>query len=159
MNINSLLESPSLTCPLVVARILPPSCLPRQPLFAKIFPHFLKNEVLPLLKERGNNITVYHSPIGFRNAKARNNYCLTVYERWKRCKKKERECCLLSTVFVILRDSWIRLMVRVTEDGSPGAENLENLAPQPARNRIFSENSVHMVLPRIPGAVLQTIQT
>jgi len=36
--------------------------------------NFLKDDVLPFLKERGNNITVYYSPIGFKNAKARDNY-------------------------------------------------------------------------------------
>jgi hypothetical protein len=31
----------------------------------------LKDEVLPLLKERENNITVYHAPIGFENSSSR----------------------------------------------------------------------------------------
>jgi hypothetical protein len=36
--------------------------------------NFLKDEVLSLLKGRKGNITVYHSPIGFQNAKAQTKY-------------------------------------------------------------------------------------
>jgi len=36
--------------------------------------NFLKDDVLPLLKEREINITICHSPIGFKNAKAWDNY-------------------------------------------------------------------------------------
>jgi hypothetical protein len=68
----------------VVAGVLlaaPSSCLsvpgPQQPLFAKIlllrtptWINFPKDEVLPFLKERESDTTVYHSPIGFKNAKA-----------------------------------------------------------------------------------------
>jgi hypothetical protein len=63
MNINSLLESPSLTCPLVVLSVAaPPSCLrARTPatIICDNSPriNFLKDEVLPLLEERENNIT------------------------------------------------------------------------------------------------------
>jgi hypothetical protein len=98
--------------------------------------NFLKNEVPPLLKDRENNIMAYHSPIGFKNAKARNNYInhlKTVMEEvpekeqedlkqlidkdfgslklatnaGRDVKTKQLECRLLSTVFVILTDSWV----------------------------------------------------
>jgi len=36
--------------------------------------HFLRDEVSPLPKEMENEITIYPSPVGFRNAKAKTNY-------------------------------------------------------------------------------------
>jgi hypothetical protein len=84
-----------------------------------------------------NNIAVYHSPIGFKNAKAQDNlnyinYLKNIMEdvpeeerqilkelmdgdfgllelatNAGRDVKKEQECCLLSTAFVIPRDSWV----------------------------------------------------
>jgi hypothetical protein len=56
----------------------PPSCPPATIICenspTSTWINFLKDEVLPLLKERENNISVYHPPTGFKNAKARNNY-------------------------------------------------------------------------------------
>ena len=88
----------------------------------------------PLLEERENNITLCHSPIGFKNAKARDNYInylknimegvpekgrqglkglidkdyelLELATNTGRGVKKEWDHYLLSTAFAILKDSW-----------------------------------------------------
>jgi len=56
-----------------------PSCLSPATILCENSPtptwiNFLKDEVVPLLKERENNAVVYHSPVGFKNANARVNY-------------------------------------------------------------------------------------
>jgi len=35
---------------------------------------FLRDEVSPLLKEREDETTIYHPPVGFKNAKTKTNY-------------------------------------------------------------------------------------
>jgi len=104
MNMNSL-PPLQLTSPhrLVAVQVLtaPSSCLsvpgPQQPLFAKILLHpstwinFLKDNVIPLLKESENNITVYHSPIGFKNAMARDNYINYLKNIMEEVPEKERQ--------------------------------------------------------------------
>jgi len=50
-----------------------------------------KDGVLPLLKDRENNITIYHSPIGFKNAKARDNYINYLKNIMGEVPEKERQ--------------------------------------------------------------------
>jgi hypothetical protein len=52
---------------------------------------FLKDEVLPLLKERESNITVYHAPIGFKTAKARKKYVNHLKNMMGEVPEKEQE--------------------------------------------------------------------
>ena len=61
-------------CPLQSVRARSPATIIFKDSLTSAWINFPEDKVLPLLKERGNYITVYHSPIGFKNAKARNNY-------------------------------------------------------------------------------------
>jgi len=70
-------------------RARPPTTIICKDSPASVWVNFLKDDVLPLLKKRENNITIYHSPIVF-NAKARDNYINYLKSIMEEVPEKER---------------------------------------------------------------------
>jgi hypothetical protein len=55
-------------------RLRPPAITIRDDSPTSSWIHFFRDEVSPLLEEGENEIAIYPSPVGFKNAKAKTNY-------------------------------------------------------------------------------------
>jgi hypothetical protein len=72
-------------------RSRPPAITIRDDSSTSSWIHFLRDEVSPLLEERENEIAIYRSPVGFKNAKAKTNYIDHLKKVLEEIPENERE--------------------------------------------------------------------
>jgi len=98
--------------------------------------NFLRDEVSPLLKEREHEITIYPSPVGFKNAKAKSNYIENLKNVLEEIPETEREKLKQEKIDKDLACwSWLQMRERMRKKNRNSAVTLTCRASKPGTEK------------------------